>query len=276
MRSRAQVSEQKTGAPSRRPITRGRKPQGSRAATRRLSGQEEQGEGPHHLGEAGRERVLQALAMRAGVEVEDDLGVGGGLEDGARRLQLVAELAGVGQVAVVGHRDGPPMAVDEIGLGVSGHGVARGRVPRVADGPVALDRVQGGLVEHVVHEAHALVHAQPPAVAAADDPRRFLAPVLLGVEAEVGEVGGLRMAVDPEERAAIVEAVVVERSQAVTAETRTRRRGHREPDVSRSVALSSVRLLAEELADSFLGRLRGQGDPEPLHEVDLRRGRGAA
>ena len=46
----------------------------------RVLGEEEQGEGAHDLGEAGRERVLEALAMAAGVEVQDHLGVGGGLK----------------------------------------------------------------------------------------------------------------------------------------------------------------------------------------------------
>ena len=71
----------------------------------RVGGQEQQREGAHHLGEAGRDRVLQPLAVAARVEVEDDLGVGGGLEDRARRLQLLAQHRRVHQVAVVAERD---------------------------------------------------------------------------------------------------------------------------------------------------------------------------
>ena len=144
----------------------------------------------------------------------------------------------------------------------------------MADGPVALDGVEALLVEHVVHEAHALVGAQPSRRRRAHDARRLLAPVLLGVEAEVGEVGGLGMAEDPEEGAAIVE--IGRRRGRPGGEPTRARLGEDigKTDVSRSSdGFSSI--LAEELADPFLGRLRGQGSAEAAEQVDLGRGRGA-
>ena len=169
--------------------------------------------------------------MAAGVEMQDHLGVRGGHEDGARGLQLVAQLGGVREVAVVGHRDGPAVALDEVRLGVRGHGVARGRVAGVADGPVALDGVEALLVEHVVHEAHALVGAQPLAVAG-HDARRLLAAVLLRVEAEVGEVRRLGMAEDPEQRAAVVKPIVVDGGEPQATRARLVARRHGSPDGS--------------------------------------------
>ena len=180
----------------------------------RVGGEEEQREGPHHLRQAGRDRVLEPLAVASRVEVQDHLGVRGGLEDRARRLQLVAQDRRVHQVAVVAHRDGPAVALDEIGLGIGGHGVARRGVAHVAHGPVALEQGQPLVREDVVDEAHPLLDAQALAVAR-DDARRLLPAVLLGVEAEVGEVGRFRVAEDAEEAAAVVEPVVVDAPAAL-------------------------------------------------------------
>ena len=159
MRSRAQVSEATTrGAVHAAEHERPEAP-GVARGDEGFRGQEEQGERPHHLVEARHDRVLDALAVAGGVEVEDDLGVGGGLEDRARRLELAAQDGGVHQVAVVADRDRAAVALDEVGLRVRGHGVARGRVADVADRAVPGQRLQAARREHVVHEAHALARA---------------------------------------------------------------------------------------------------------------------
>ncbi len=62
--------------------------------------------------------------------------------------------------------------------------------------------------EDVVDEPHPLLETKLLAVAR-DDPGGLLAPVLQSVEAEVGEVGRLGMAEDPEQAAFVVEAIVV-------------------------------------------------------------------
>ena len=53
-----------------------------------------------------------------GHEVDDDLGVHGGLEDGAVVLQAAANLPGVGQGAVVADGDGLAAVLHHEGLGV--------------------------------------------------------------------------------------------------------------------------------------------------------------
>ena len=219
MRSRAQVSEATIVAPFE-PAEHER-PEAPRVARghQRLARQEDQRERPHHLVEARRDRVLQPLAVAARVEVEDDLGVGGGLEDRARRLELLAEDGGVHQVAVVADGDRAAVALDEVGLRVRGHGVAGGRVAHVADRPVAGERLEPALREHVVHEAHALLEAERLPVAR-HDARRLLAAVLQRVEAHVGEVRGLRVAEDTEEAAVVVEVIVARAGDAGEATAR--------------------------------------------------------
>ena len=74
------------------------------------------------------------------------------------------------------------------------------RIARVADCHVADQIVQDRAGENLGHEAHALVLAELLAVAG-DDARALLAAVLQGVEAVVGEFGGVGMAVNAKDAA---------------------------------------------------------------------------
>ena len=98
-----------------------------------------------------RERVGDGVDQRAGAgvrdELDDDLGVGGGLEVSAIALQARAQVAEVDQVAVVSDGDEALGGVDADGLGVEQGRVAGGGVARVADGHLA-----GKLGEYVVGE----------------------------------------------------------------------------------------------------------------------------
>ncbi len=77
-------------------------------------------------------------------------------------------------------------------------GRAGRRVARVADGAVADEVVQGfRVVEDLRHEAHAVVLVKFPVVAG-DDARAFLPAMLERVKAEVGQLGGVRMAENAE------------------------------------------------------------------------------
>jgi hypothetical protein len=85
-----------------------------------------------------RERVGDAIDQRAGFgvgdELDDDFGVGGGLEVGAIALEAGAEVAEVDEVAVVGDGDEALGGVDADGLGVEQGRVAGSGVAGVADG----------------------------------------------------------------------------------------------------------------------------------------------
>ncbi len=100
------------------------------------------------------------------------------------------------------------VAVD--GLGVAPGARTGGGVAGVADGQVPVERGQRAVVEGVGHQAHVLHHGDGVPVAHGHA-GGFLAPVLQGVEAEVGQVGdGLARGVDPEHPAGLLGGVVVD------------------------------------------------------------------
>ncbi len=150
--------------------------------------------------------VDQRAGAGVGDELDDDLGVGSGLEVSAVALEAGAQVAEVDQVAVVRDGDEALGGIDANGLRVEQRRVAGGGVARVADGHVA-----GELGEHIVGEdfrdqAHALDVGQMLAVGGGDA-GRFLAAMLEGVEGEIGFARGVRMAVDGDDAAFFVEFV---------------------------------------------------------------------
>jgi hypothetical protein len=158
-----------------------------------------------------RERVGDGVHQRAGAgvgdELDDDLGVGGGLEVGAVALQAGAHIAQVDQVAVVGDGDQPLGGVDADGLGVEQRRVAGGGVAGVADGHLAGQLGENVVGEDLRDQAHALDVGQMLAVGGGDA-GRLLAAMLQGVEAEIGLAGGVGMAVDGDYAALFAELVV--------------------------------------------------------------------
>src|SRR5665647_3434451 len=70
--------------------------------------------------------------------------------------QQVAQLGGVGEVAVVGQCDGGVISAAERRLGVLPVAATRGGVAAVPDGQVALQRAQAGLVEDLRDQSHVL------------------------------------------------------------------------------------------------------------------------
>ena len=147
--------------------------------------------------------LVAARLRRLGEQVDDDLGIHRRLEDGALGLQLVAQGGGVGEVAVVADGDLALGAIDGQRLGVGQVRRPGRRVARVADGRGADQLVEHVAVEDVRHQPHALVDVELLAVGR-DDAGRFLAAVLELVEPVVGELGGVRMAVDAEHAAVVL------------------------------------------------------------------------
>ena len=120
-----------------------------------------------------------------GDDVGNDLGVGGGVENGASQLQFFPQVIGIDQVSVVAQGHGAFHVVHHDGLGVGPAGAAGGAVAHVADGHVALAQLfhfHGG--EHVVHQPGVLMGGEDPVVVH-HDAAAFLAPVLQGEKAVV-------------------------------------------------------------------------------------------
>ena len=163
-------------------------------------GHQEQRVGPFDLGERHHQRLDDVGARVARHEVQDDLGVAGGLEDRAALFELGADRRGVGEVAVVHDADRPHRGLDHDRLGVGDHRRAGGRVARVPHRPPPrearqhLVREDLGDVPHAALDVHAL--AVPGADAGA-----LLAAMLQRVEAEVGEVRRVVRVVDAEDAA---------------------------------------------------------------------------
>ena len=122
----------------------------------------------------------------AGYDVAYDLAVGGGGEDGALELELLAQLAGVGEVAVVREGHAALYVAYDDGLGVLARAPAGGAVAAVAYGHLpAREAAHDVLGEDVVHKAHVLV-AGYHAVVVYRDAAALLAAVLQRVEGAVG------------------------------------------------------------------------------------------
>jgi hypothetical protein len=77
--------------------------------------------------------VVDGAGFRPRVQVQHHFGVAARLEDRALPHQLVAELGGVHEVAVVTDGNLPMRAVDDDRLRVEQLALARGRVPDVAN-----------------------------------------------------------------------------------------------------------------------------------------------
>jgi hypothetical protein len=169
-------------------------------------GDEGEREGAGELGDRLDQRVVDAERLGAGIEVQRHFSVAVGLEDRALAHQLVAQFAGVDDVAVVADADLAVHAVDEQRLGVGHRALAGGRVAGVADGNGARQRRQRVLGEDLGDVAH---RAEGPHLHAVrhGDTRAFLAAVLQRVEPEVGHVGRLGVAVDTEDAAFFTELV---------------------------------------------------------------------
>ena len=125
-------------------------------------------------------------------DIGNDFGVGAGVEDGALLFQLVPQLHGVGQVAVVGKSHAALVMVDDQGLDVALVVRTGGGVAHVAHHNVA--QAQRGQMlrgEHLVDQARVPVRGEH-AVIVDDDAGALLAPVLEGKKAVIGEGGQVR------------------------------------------------------------------------------------
>ena len=121
-------------------------------------------------------------------------------KSGSLVFQLLAQFPGVDQVAVVGQDNVLSLVVGQEGLGIAAGGTARGGIAHMAHGYPAGEGAQAGLGKDVRHQAHALVLVHAVRIQG-NDARALLAPVLLGVEAEIGQTGRVLMIINTEKTA---------------------------------------------------------------------------
>ncbi len=165
----------------------------------------------------GEGRLLEARVELSAEQRRHERGVGGVAatqlaervaELAVDLLELLAQLGGVDEVAVVRERHRARLGVTERRLRVLPGGTTRRRVPAVADREVAAQGGEARLVEHLGDEAHVLVDEQALAVARRDT-CRLLAAVLQRVQAVVGEFRDLfTRRPDPEDATCVLGALL--------------------------------------------------------------------
>ena len=180
------------------------------AADQLLFGQRDQRIGALDLAERVDHALHQRAAVAGGDQVQDGLGVGGGLEDRAAALQFPLQRQRVGDVAVMRHGEA---AADELGeerLHVAQVRAAGRGIAVVADGVFALQALHDGGLGEIVADQADMALAQELLAVEGDDAGRLLAAVLQRVQAERGERARLRVAENAEHAALFVQLVRVE------------------------------------------------------------------
>ncbi len=138
---------------------------------------------------------------------------GAGLERNALRLELVAQLGGVDEVAVVGEGDGVLAARPGERLGVLPGGRAGRGVAHVTDGVRAGEPGEDLLVEDLRDEAH-VFDDRDLALVGHRDAGALLAAMLQGVEPEEGEPGDVAARGEDAEHAATVVKAIAAHGEA--------------------------------------------------------------
>jgi hypothetical protein len=146
--------------------------------------------------------VIVLLEMaRLGHEMDDHLGIAGGVEDCAVLFVLVTQQGGVDEVAVVGDRHLPAGVVHQERLGVRGAARAGRRVAHMPDRDRVAQLLERRLREHLGDQAHPRMPLHRAVDRTADDAGRLLPAVLLRVESEVSQLHSVGMPVDAEQAA---------------------------------------------------------------------------
>ena len=191
-------------------MTSGRMPIGSRAPISMSLVTQTRAQAPSIWRSRLDEALDHAPLLRARQEMQDDLGVGGRREDGARRDELLAQRQRIGEVAVVGDGEAAGIDVGIERLDVLERRLARRRVAVVADGDRAREPADDGrLVKVIADEPEVALGVELLAVVA-DDAGRFLAAVLKRVEPERRDRRRIGVPKNTEDPAFLAEPIVAQ------------------------------------------------------------------
>ena len=172
-----------------------------------LVGQRDKGIGAFDLAQRLDEALDEPDLPRARHEMEDDLGIGGRLADGAVAHEFTPQRQAVGEVAVVRDREAAAVEFGEKRLNVAQDGAAGRRIADVADRGGAGEALHHGLARKMIADEPVppLGMELPPIEGA--DAGRFLAAMLKGMEAERRDGGGVGMTEDAEDAAFLAEGL---------------------------------------------------------------------
>ena len=155
-------------------------------------------------------------------QMQDDLAVRRGLENGAGILEFFAQRGGIDEVAVVGDGQRPPHGVGDEGLRIRQSAGPGGRIADVTDGAVAFEPFERRRVEDLRYQAHSTMDVERmPEPLAGDDARALLSAVLQREEPVVGQQRRTLVAKDPEDSTfmAWVRGVVLQGGREVVSES---------------------------------------------------------
>jgi hypothetical protein len=153
------------------------------------------------------EIVVLAAEKRLGEQHEDNLAIHRGLKRDSLRLQFIAKLGGIGEIAVVRDRDLAALAVDRQRLGITNVGRTRGGIARMTDCHRSNQVMQHVPAKNLRDQAHAMVLVKITAIAR-DDAGALLAPMLQGVKPVVGQFRGIRVPENAEDTAVMLRVVL--------------------------------------------------------------------
>ena len=207
---------QRTGLTRQHPAIGAHPPQNQRPhpqrvarADQRILGQRHQRIGPHHLPQRIGQPIHHGGKPAHRDQVNEHFAIGGGLEQAAPPHQRPAQNGRIGQIAVMRHRQ---PAKGEIGiqrLHIAQHHIARGGIPVMADGSMALQPVHHPLILKILpHQPDAAMRVEALAIMG-DDAGRCLAAMLQRMQPERGQRPGIGMVPNPEHAALIMRPVEI-------------------------------------------------------------------
>src|ERR1700720_2261624 len=175
-----------------------------------LVGEADESVGAFELPQPLDEPVDEAVALGMRDQMQDDLGVGRRLHDGAVANELFAQRDAVSEVAIVADGEAAGIELGEQRLHVAQDGLAGGRIAHMADCGIAGQTVDDlAPRKGVADQAETTLGVEALAVEG-DDAGRFLAAVLQGVQAERGNRGRVRVAENAEYAALFAQPIGIE------------------------------------------------------------------